>query len=149
MILVGIKNRMKLPGRTGFTLVEMMMVVLLIGLLASISAPPIFRYLADSRLQTNADRMAADLQYARSMSITNGNILRFSANNSGYTLTNPLDGKIYRSQVFSNGMGLESIQSTDFFPWGMADTKVFTLKSGTEFRKITVLPTGMVEVAHK
>ena len=93
-----------------------MMVVLLIGLLASVAAPPMFRYLADSRLQTNTDRMAADLQYARTLAITNGEILRFTCDNAGYQLTNPLDGTVYRSQVFSKGMALEEIQSTTSSP---------------------------------
>jgi len=149
MMLEKTKSRTILPRREGFTLVEVMMVILLIGLLASVAAPPMFRYLADSRLQTNTDRMAADLQYARTLSITNGEILRFTCDNAGYQVTNPLDGTVYRSQVFSKGMTLDSAQSADFFPWGMADASVFTIQSGTEARLVTVLPTGMVEVAHK
>jgi hypothetical protein len=51
-----------------------------------------------------------------------------------------------RTREFSDGMTLDLAQSTDFFPWGMADSVVFILSSRGESRQINVLPTGMVEV---
>ena len=50
----------------------MMVVISLIGLMAAISAPPLFRYIQSNRLQTSTDRLVADLQYARSVAISSG-----------------------------------------------------------------------------
>jgi len=90
--------------------------------------------------------MIGDLQYARTLAISNGTILRFSATIDGYTLTNPSTNATLRSRVFSEGMTLDQAQSTNFFPWGMANSVDFVLASGGETREISVLPTGMVEV---
>ena len=132
--------------RSGFSLVEMMMVVLLIGLMASVAAPPMFRYLQSSRLQTSTDQLAADLQYARSLSIANGEILQFSSTQAGYVLVNPNNGNVIKTRNFNGDMQLAAVQNTFFFPWGMADATVYTMNSHGQTRQINVLPTGMVEV---
>ncbi len=146
MNTMGLQNRQNIPGRTGFSLVEIMMVVLLIGILAGVTAPPMFSYLQASRFQTSTDRMIADLQYARTVSISSGSILRFTATPDGYTLANPNTGNVLRSRVFDDEMELAQDSSTDFFPWGMADAAAFNLSSCGQTRQINVLPTGMVEV---
>lgn len=135
-----------LPGRSGFSLVEMMMVVLLIGIVATVAAPPMFRYLQSSRLQTTADKMTADLQFARSLAIANGVILQFSTTEAGYILRNPSDGSVLRTENFEGGMQLAAAQNTFFFPWGMADATTFTMNGHGQSRQINVLPTGIVEV---
>lgn len=137
-----------LPGRRGFTLVEMMMVMLLIGIVATVATPPMFRFLQSSRLQTNVDQLAADLQYARSASIANGQILQFTGNLDGYVLTDPADGRVLKQHEFSGGLELAAVQNTFFFPWGMADATTFTVNGSGQSRQINVLPTGMVEVVH-
>jgi prepilin-type N-terminal cleavage/methylation domain-containing protein len=146
MIMRKLRTRQYLPRRAGFTLVEMMVVILLIGVVATIATPPMFRYLQSSRLQTNVDQLAADLQYARSLSIANGQILQFTTTAGGYTLSDPSDGSVIKSHAFGDGMALAADQNTFFFPWGMADATVLTVNSAGQSRQINVLPTGMVEV---
>ncbi|MBK8167911.1 MAG: prepilin-type N-terminal cleavage/methylation domain-containing protein [bacterium] len=137
---------MKRTSRQGFTLVEMMLVISLVGVMAAMAAPPFFRYLASNRLATQADRMVADLQYARSLSVSNAQILRFSVTEAGYTLRNPNSGVLIRDYSFCAGAGLDAAQTADFYPWGMADPVVFTLSNPAGTRQITLMPTGLVEV---
>lgn len=125
---------------------EMMIIIIIVGIIASISAPPIFRYLTSHRLQVGADRMVADLQYARSVSIANAQILRFTATPGGYQLTNPISGDVIRQANFDHGLALGLAQTADFYPWGMADPAVFNIANGAGGRQITLLPTGIVEV---
>ena len=99
-----------------------------------------------NRLQTTTDRMAADLQYARTLSVTNSEILRFTSTAAGYQLTNPITGDILREKQFSHGMTLTVNQSADFYPWGMADATVFNLSHGDDNKQVTLMPTGIVEV---
>lgn len=133
-------------NRRGFSLIELMVVIAIVGVIASISAPPIFRYLDSNRLQTDADRLAADLQYARTLSISQGSILRFASTPAGYQLTNPVTGDLIREKTFDHGMVLENNQTADFYPWGMADPAVFNIKNSTGAMVVNLMPTGIVEV---
>ena len=137
---------MKRATRHGFTLVEMMLVICLIGVMASMAVPPFVRYLASNQLTTQADRMVADMQYARSLSVANSQILRFSVTAAGYQVTNPLTGIVIRENTFNRGLVLDKSQTSDFFPWGMANQAVFKLSSHAGAKQITLLPTGLVEV---
>lgn len=132
--------------RQGFNLIELMVIVAIVGIIAGIAAPPIFRSVNANRLQTHADRLAADLQYARSLSISTSTILRFSATPAGYQLTNPITGDIVREKNFEHGMELDLDQTADFYPWGMADPAVFNISNGTGAMVVNLMPTGIVEV---
>jgi Tfp pilus assembly protein FimT len=97
-------------------------------------------------LQTHADRLAADLQYARTLSISTSVILRFSSTPAGYQVTNAVTGDIIRETNFQNGLGLANNQTSDFFPWGMADPAVFNISNSTGAMVVNLMPTGIVEV---
>lgn len=136
----------KRPDATGFSLVEMMIVVLLIGIISTVAAPGMFRYLQSTRLQTNTDQLAADLQYARSAAVAKGMILQFASTETGYILSIPANGTILKSRNFDDGLQLAVAQNTFFFPWGMADATIYTMSGHGQSRQINVLPTGIVEV---
>jgi type IV fimbrial biogenesis protein FimT len=127
-------------------MVEMMIILSLIGLMAAISAPPLFRYFQSNRLATGVDRLVADMQYARSRSISTGRILRLTATPAGYTLADPVNGTVIRTNNFDDGVALDANVTVDFFPWGMADGAVMNLANCTGTKRIRLLPTGIVEV---
>ena len=133
-------------SRRGFSLIELMVIITIVGIIAGISAPPIFRYVNSNRLETHADRLAADLQYARTLSISTSTILRFSSTPAGYQLTDPISGTIIREKNFDHGLGFAAAKTADFFPWGMADATVFNISNSTGAMTVNLLPTGIVEV---
>jgi type II secretory pathway pseudopilin PulG len=132
--------------REGFTLVELMVIITVFGMMMTMAVPPFLNYVRSNRLDTNTDRLAADLQLARSLSISNGQILRFTADAAGYTITNPVSGRTIRSRQFDGGCALALNATADFFPWGMADTIVLDIANCSGGRRINLLPTGLVEV---
>ena len=142
----GSPDRKKFPARRGFTLVEMMIIISIVGLIAAIAAPPMFRFVQSNTLQTTTDRMLADLQYARSLSISNGQVLRFTSTVAGYQVIEPISGRILREADFKGALQLAAAQSADFFPWGMADATVFNISNPAGAKQINLLPTGLVEV---
>ena len=141
-------SRKRKPWRQGFTLSELMIVIIVIGLMAAISAPPFFRFIQSNRLQTDADRVVADLQLGRALAIANSQILQFRATPAGYQLVDPLTNDVIRSHNFDHGLALDANFAVNFFPWGMADATVMTISNNAGAQQIDVLPTGMVEVHH-
>ncbi|HPF70193.1 MAG TPA: GspH/FimT family pseudopilin [Candidatus Krumholzibacteria bacterium] len=133
-------------GRRGFTLTELMVVISLVGIIAAVSAPPIYNFIQSNRLQTSRDRMVADMQYARSLAISSGRILRFAATEAGYELTDAATGDVLRTRDFDHGLALSAAVTVDFFPWGMADNAVMSISNPAGTSRINVLPTGIVEV---
>jgi len=140
------QNRKFFPVRDGFTLVEIMMVIMLVGILAGMTAPPMFKYLEANRMRTRTDRMVADLQFARAVAISTGQAHRFANTASGYTLTNLVTGGVLRDVDFAHGSELDDNLIADFFPWGMATSTTYNIRLNDMHNEIRVLPTGMVEV---
>ena len=105
-----------------------------------------FNYLKSNQMRTRTDRMVADMQYARAVAVSTGQTHRFSCTENSYTLTNLATNNVVRQVGFDHGATLDQVQSADFFPWGMAQSGNFILTMNDMNRKITLLPTGMVEV---
>jgi type II secretion system protein H len=132
--------------RAGFTMTELMVVLCLVGIIAAVSAPPMFNYIQSNRLQTNRDRLVADMQFARTAAISSGRILRFATTETGYTLTDPVSGDVLREKEFSHGLVLDAAVTVDFFPWGMANSTTLNLSNAVGSARVGILPTGIVEV---
>jgi len=76
------------PSRRGATLIELVMVVVILGVLASIAAPRFSNTLAGNRATQAANRIALDLTLAqqRARSISASQTVTFSAASHKYTL---------------------------------------------------------------
>ncbi|MBL4623333.1 MAG: type II secretion system protein [Immundisolibacteraceae bacterium] len=70
---------------TGFTLIEMVMVMVIIGIMAAYAAP---RWLGDEQLLDPQQRLLArDLRHAQSMAMTQGRSVNFEIISAGYQIT--------------------------------------------------------------
>ncbi len=69
----------------GFTLIELMIVVVLIAVIAAIAAPSFANMIRDNRLTTQANNLLASLQLARSEAVSRGVqvTVRRAGNNNG------------------------------------------------------------------
>jgi type II secretory pathway pseudopilin PulG len=130
----------------GFTLVELIVLIGIFTLLVTLSVPSFSRYMRSNRLATSIDRLAADLQMTRQMSIANGRIYRLVADPTGYTISDPLSGDVVRDRTFEGEVRLSAGATADFFPWGMADATVLNLQNQSGTRVLNILPTGVMEV---
>jgi prepilin-type N-terminal cleavage/methylation domain-containing protein len=110
----------------GFTLVELILVVLILSI-AALVAIPMFSSAADIQVRSVANRIAADLDYARGLAITrqkNYAVVFDPANESydireaGFSIIkNPLDGKDFLVDLTADhrisGVNIESTNFTD------------------------------------
>lgn len=75
-------------SRRAFTLIELVIAVLVIGILSSVAGPKFAQSLNRMRVEQAANRIKADLQYARAYAITNSVsvTVQFSTANHNYEL---------------------------------------------------------------
>jgi prepilin-type N-terminal cleavage/methylation domain-containing protein len=98
---------MKATGRRrsrGFTMIELMIVLVVMGIVAAAAAPSFREYTSRSRLRGVAAEAYSDLQYARSESVQRYRAVRITFSSTGYVVDVPATGETLRSVTFGNGI---------------------------------------------
>ncbi|HET7321228.1 MAG TPA: prepilin-type N-terminal cleavage/methylation domain-containing protein [Longimicrobiaceae bacterium] len=81
-------SRAPLRDRRGYTLLELMTVVLLLGILAALAAPRLSRAVQDSRTGGALNRLVSEIAVARQLAVTEGGRTRLTLSApASYTLS--------------------------------------------------------------
>lgn len=88
----------------GFTLVELMIVIVVLGIVAVLGVPSFAQVMANSAVKGAANEAYADLQYARSESVQRNAVVTVTFAASGYQITAAADTTLKR--VTLNGPSL-------------------------------------------
>lgn len=137
----------RIVERRGFTLVEMMVLIGILGLLAALAVPSFQSYNRANVLDTTADMLAADVNLARATAVMQGRRLELKARATGYTIEYQDSGDLLRDRTYKGQVQLQHDIDIVFHPRGSATpTATMTLVEGSMQINLTVMPTGMVEV---
>jgi type II secretory pathway pseudopilin PulG len=151
-----LNNHKSRSSRWGFTTIELIIIVTIIGVLAGIAGPATSRIVRHSRTNRAATVIAADLQNAFAVAARQRQPVRINADaaTKSYQFTDRATGKVLRIRSFYGdtseyrlSMLVFNPAQIDVFPSGVSSAPVVVdLANGDYARKITASTTGFIRV---
>lgn len=145
--------------RRGFTVIELILVVSIMGILAGIASPKISRIVRHNRVNRAAMVITADLQNAFASAARQREPVRISAdaNSKSYQFVDRKTGEVLRIRSFygdTSEYRLSTLIFTpaviDVFPTGVSSTPIVVdLANGDYSRKITASTAGFIRMVPK
>ena len=133
-------------NQAGFTLIEMMVVLVVLGLAIGIAVPSFQRSMDRARTDGAATELQSDLKLAISTARATGRTLRVDFSAGGYKLTDAADStRVFRSRDIAAGVRMSSSGDVLVFPWGQVQAASIEIAGSSIHRSLLVLPTGRVE----
>ncbi len=150
-------NVQRAGRRAGFTLTELMMVVVVLGILAAMATPRFYRTVNRSKVNEAAGVVAADLEQAVTLAARRRKPMQLTLSSStSYTIrdraTAPADtARLTRVLTRAGDQGVESItfsrSPVQIFPNGTTDGGLTVTLSGAGLtRTVTLSAAGQVRV---
>lgn len=143
-------------GSAGFSMLEMLVVLLVVGLLVAISVPKMARVMRHERVNRAAQVVVADLQNGFAMAGRQRAPVRltFTPSTKTYEFTDRATGTVFQTRIMDNRSeyGLTTLTSNpttvDVLPNGIGSASLtVTIAQGDYIRTVTASSAGFVRLA--
>ena len=135
-------NKSYASRKDGFTLLELILVLFLMGLMAGIVLPFVVSTLDRVKLQSEARQISSALQFARSEAITKKTLFTFNADidNNQYWLATPKEKEVTQTKTLDETVKIKNYQGIEetvsegifiinFYPRGNSSAGTIHLQS--------------------
>ena len=128
----------------GFTLIETMVIVAILGVLLGLTIPAFGNYIARQKVIGARTELMADLQYARSLAIARRTTFRIDFTASDYQLILPGPDDVIRQRTAPDGVTFNADTNPNFYPWGLSDACNIQVGNFKITSTVSLLPNGSV-----
>ena len=132
--------------RAGFTLVEMMIAITIIGIALVVAVPNFRGSLDRARAERIEAELQSDLRLALSTAKATGRAVQFRFDEDGYRLIDAADSsRVFRSRDYEGSIAVVASGNPMVFPWGMVQPTDVSVSHHAGSTDYLILPTGRVE----
>lgn len=148
-------------GERGFTLTELLVVIVIFGIAATLALPNFSQILANYRVRSGAEAMLSGLFLARAEAIRRNTPVSFTLNatGSGWAVAQVAPAAAIQSRSDSESPGVTTASTTasrtvSFLPNGLVDTSAVRLEqinvssvvANTDTRRINIFGGGLIRM---
>ncbi len=144
-------NKPRIFRNKGFSLLELILVLFLMGLIAGLALPFVLKTLDRVKIQSEVRRIASTLKFARSEAISKKILFTFNANidQNKYWLAIPKQKKVIQSKTLDDSVRIRNYKHAEktltdgvfiinFYPLGNSSAGTIHLQSSIDESDITV-----------
>lgn len=131
-------------GDRGFTMTELMVVMVVIGLIAAMAVPGVSKFNRSSKFVGAVNTLVADVHEARSLASAKRKTFQINFTSAGYTILQTAPVDTLRTRKYPKNVTCTATGSATFFPWGLTTPTNITVTNGYSSRVIRVIANGSV-----
>ena len=137
--------RCRTGKETGFSLVELVIVLSILGLLIAIGVPSVMSYMRTSRRVGAAQSLEGDFRYAHAVATTRQKtcIIVFASNHYDVKQLSPATTLLTRD--LPRGVNCASTDTATFYAWGLTDPVTVTLADQHDTSTVRLSSNGRVQ----
>lgn len=129
---------------SGFTLIELMIVVVVMGVVLAMSAPGVTRFVKSSRMAGAQSTLMGDLRYARSLASSRRSTYELRLAPTQYTIVRLSPAATVLTRRLPTGVTVAARDTASFYAWGLTETMAITLRQGSTSKVVRTTASGQV-----
>jgi prepilin-type N-terminal cleavage/methylation domain-containing protein len=128
----------------GFSLIELMIVVVVFGMLIAIAIPTMSGYLRSNRRVGAAHTLEADFHYAHTLAHEQGRTYQILFQPGSYTISQVSPFVTIRTRRMPLGVACAASDTAKFYAWGLTDPVTVTLTNAGHADTLRLAANGSV-----
>jgi prepilin-type N-terminal cleavage/methylation domain-containing protein len=128
----------------GFTMLEMIFVVVAIGIVLAITVPAFGNYIQSTRVAGATNELLGDLHFARSLAVRERRNHHIEFLTNAYEIKETATDAVVRRRELPRGVTCSATADPSFYAWGLTDATTITINGGRAARNLILSANGHV-----